>query len=307
MKKKRRMALLLAVLLCAALACSLMDILIGPQTQPKPEPKETLSELAVARTEAALLQQREEEQAEEDTVAQEEQVPQPEPSETPLPTFTPQPTFTPRPTYTPTPANPGLITDLDYHTDFTIHQGWSDFRINDSSISHPSYTVNFENGRARINVDTSYTYVYLVQEDLWYRDGERVYVEVTIQTNEGAFNNNLGVVCRYSDNGWYEFLVRANGYWDFYTFDQENGYKQLDMGGSMNINMQHKENTVGLLCDRDTFTLYINGHKTKTIRDTTFNSGGVGINVGTLEWGEVQFDVKSFTAVNDLSLVSLSD
>jgi len=154
-------------------------------------------------------------------------------------------------------------------------------------------------------IETPNTYVYNIQDDLWYYEDEPVYVEAEISTVSGVYDNNLGVVCRVTEDGWYEFMIRTNGYWDFWRYDEEDGYINLGYGGSWSINMKHKTNVVGMLCDGDEFTLYINGTETKTYIDDTFSEGQTGYSVGTLEYGEVEFEAYSFTSVNDLSLVNL--
>ena len=298
MKKKTIIIVLLSVLLLTAMSCMLTDLIGGGNDEP--EEDEAISSLSATLTAvSAQIEQQEEE--EEELQPMETAVP----TNTPLPTAPPLPTNTPMPTYTPVPSNPGMITELDYHTDFSFSDGWYDYYI--SPINYPEYTIDFGAGRARVTIETEDTYVYMVQEDLYYYEGEAVYVETTISANEGAYNNNLGVICRVSEEGWYEFLIRSNGYWDFYIYESGEGYTVLDTGGSWNIKMKHEENTVGMLCDGDKFTVYINGVETKVVRNNTLLEGSVGLNVGTLEWGGVEFDVKNFIAVNDLSLVNLPD
>lgn len=288
---------LVGVLLVFGLACNLTNIIQKPDEQADTQEESDLTELELQLTESI----KETEDAQEAEEA--EPTNTPEPSRTPLPTNTPAPTNTSRPVYTPTLANPGLITEKDYYTEFQSLAGWFDFYIADNA--RPEYEVDMTDRGMSINVDTSDTYVYLIQEDLWYDEGESVYVEVEISTLEGVYDNNLGVACRVSEDGWYEFDIRTNGYWDFYRYDDDGGYTYLDGGGSWNINMKHDTNVIGMLCHGDTFTIYINGVETKDVHDKKYVEGGTGFTVATLEYGGLDFIIHSFTSVNDLSLVGL--
>ncbi|MEE4194082.1 MAG: hypothetical protein V2J07_02680 [Anaerolineae bacterium] len=298
--KKNSILVVFTVLLVTAMACNITNLFSG-NGQEEDQVDEVLSDLAIALTEAAAVEEEEE-------APQQEEAPQnnqPEPTTPPLPTNTPFPTNTPAPTNTPEPvySNPGMITEKDYVTDFSFNDGWFDYYTNGAG-----YDVNYTGDAALINIRNDYTYVYLFQEDLYYYPGEAVYVETTIEVNDGAYNNNLGVTCRVTDEGWYEFLIRTNGYWDLYIFDVDSSqYQHLDTGGSWDINMKYAENTIGMLCDGDEMTLYINGVKVKTVRNDVWDEGGVGLNVGTLEYGGSEFEVKSFYAINDMSMLNLPD
>jgi hypothetical protein len=296
---KKIILLILALLLLTAMACNITNLLGFGKDKPEEEdPDEIVSELAVALTAAAAENDANEQEQEQEPVQQEEQ---PAPTNTPWPTNTPLPTAPPLPTATPIPSNPGMITDKDYYTDFTFNDGWFDYYTNGAG-----YDLDYTGREALITVNNDYTYVYLFQEDLYYYPGEAVYVETTIEVADGPYNNNLGVTCRVTEEGWYEFLIRTNGYWDLYIYDiEDEAYRALDTGGSWDIKMKHAENTIGMLCDGNQMTLYINGNEVKTVRNDEWDEGGVGLNVGTLEYGGSEFEVKSFTAVNDLSLVNL--
>ncbi|NSW53422.1 MAG: hypothetical protein HPY85_13030 [Anaerolineae bacterium] len=298
-RNKTHWLMILALLLLFAMACNLSNILPKPQEE-APQEDDEVSQLELKLTISALETDQAAEPEEEEEAAP---TTAPEPTRTPQPSLTPAPTNTPAPVYTPTLANPGLITENDYYTEFQDLTGWYDFYV--SPGARPEYEVTLDNRGMNIYVKTGDTYVYAIQEDLWYYPGEPVYVETEISTLEGAYDNNLGVVCRVNEFGWYEFLIRTNGYWDFYRYDEDQGYTYLGDGGSWNINMKHETNVVGMLCDGDEFTIYINGVETKTIIDDKFAEGGVGLNVGTLEYGGLDFIVHNFTAVNDLSLVGL--
>ena len=296
MKKKNILVLLSVLLLITAMACNITN-LFSSDTD---EAEEALSDLAIALTESAKENQAQEKPVED----QQEEIEQ-KPTDPPPPTNTPAPTNTPSPTNTPEPmfSNPGMITEKDYATDFSFSEGWYDFYI--SPETRPDYSLTYEGDQAVLRVETKDTYVYMIQDDLYYYEGEPVYVEATIEVTDGPYDNNLGVVCRVSDEGWYEYLIRSGGNWELYLYDSDDGYKWLDTGATYAINMKHAENTIGMLCDGDEITLFVNGENVKTVYNDEMDEGTVGLNVGTLEYGGSVFEIKSFYAINDMSMLNL--
>lgn len=236
----------------------------------------------------------------------------PEPTETPVPTETTTPTNTlvptntPKPTKTATPTPYGYLSPKDYITDFSAGDGWYDFYLSPLN-ARPDYDVIYTGKEAEVSIETKQTYVYLIQDDLWYEEGEAVYVEATINVTDGPYDNHMSVVCRYTNDGWYEFSIRSGGNWELFTHDTEDGYKWLDTGATYTINMRHDENTIGMLCDGEELTLFINGERIKTVNDRTRDEGGVGVSVKTIGSGGSVYEIVSFYAVNDLSLVTLPE
>ena len=230
----------------------------------------------------------------------------PVPTETATPTNTLVPTNTPRPTKTATPTPYGFLSDKDYITDFNVGDGWFDLYLTPLN-KRPDYGVSYNGKEAEISIETKQTYVYLIHEDLWYDEGEPVYVETTINVTDGPYDNHMSVVCRFTEDGWYEFSIRSGGNWELFDHDNDDGYKWLDTGATYSINMRYDENTIGMLCDGDALTLFINGEKIKTVYDDTRDEGSVGFSVKTIAYGGSVYEVSSFSAINDLSMVDLPD
>ena len=292
MKQRKIIWITLGFLLIIGVSCNLMSII--SQSDDEPEVAEALTEIETQLTEMVEA----DEQA-----PTEASVPtdMPQPTSTPEPTTPPLPSSTPAPTMTAVPSNSGLITEKDYYTEFETNDGWYDFYV--SPDARPEYELEYTGEGVDVFVETPNTYVYMMQEDLWYDRGDDLYLETEIATVSGPYDNNLALVFRVTDAGWYEFAIRTNGYWDFWSYDaNDETYDQLDHGGSWSINMKHKTNVIGLLAKGDKFTIFINGTETKDVYNDKYTEGSVGLAVSSLEVGEVMFEVKNFGAVNDLSI-----
>ena len=67
--------------------------------------------------------------------------------------------------------------------------------------------------------------------------------------NRGKNNNNVSLICRGSDEGWYEFSIANNGLWWIYAYDGNDGsYSQLANGGSNAIRMGKDINEYTIFC-----------------------------------------------------------
>ncbi|UCH61536.1 MAG: serine protease [Anaerolineales bacterium] len=140
-------------------------------------------------------------------------------------------------------------------------------------------TAKTENSRVRVEIDNTDTYAYFVYTDYDYSD---VRIE-TLAENLGRNNNNVSLICRASDQGWYEFNIANNGkYWFYwYDIDTGRGYVQLWEGGSTAIKMGANTNEYIAICQGAELTLYINGVKVKSVTDITLKSGKVGLSVSS--------------------------
>jgi S1-C subfamily serine protease len=117
--------------------------------------------------------------------------------------------------------------------------------------------------------------VYFTYDPYTYQDS---ILSLTYR-NRGHNSNNVNVVCRWSDNGWYEFTVQNDGLWQIWAYDQagNTGYNMLSSGGSTLINLTG-DNAITAACYGNDLSLYINGQEVKTITDTHYflSSGQVG-------------------------------
>ncbi len=108
----------------------------------------------------------------------------------------------------------------------------------------------------------------------------------TVAENRGKNNNNVGLVCQASEDGWYEFSIANNGLWWIWAYDgRAQEYSMLANGGSTAVRMGKDSNRYTVICNENKLALFINGQQTKTLTDTkfAFREGQVGIGVSSFD------------------------
>jgi S1-C subfamily serine protease len=151
-------------------------------------------------------------------------------------------------------------------------------------------------GVLTFELSSIYTYPYYI-----YLPLETANVRLTIWgSNQGRNANNVTLVCRYSEAGWYEFNVASNGYYFVKRFDPSlpdiEKYVAIGSGASRRINMGQKANQYGAICKDDKLTLLINDVEVRTFRDATLTSGKVGFGVGSFNVTPVVIQLDDFIA-----------
>lgn len=212
----------------------------------------------------------------------------PPPAPTPLPpTQAPvvaQPTATPEPEL-PTEVPPTEVPPvLDYFTeefDGDI-SNWTYFiSKNDSKADDSGSQPETNNGFLVFDIAKNLN-VYAIYEPMTYTD---VQLDVRVD-NRGTNNNNINLVCRLSDEGWYEVSVANNGLYWMYAYDgAKNSYAQLANGGSNKIRSGKETNEFTLICKDRIVKLLINGVETKAYTDNqyVFRGGQVGIGLSSFD------------------------
>lgn len=275
-----RLLTVLGVLIIIQLACSLG----GPATEASPEgPDYAATEQALQKTQAFL----------------EEQAQQPEPVQPePEPTEEPEPTLAPTEESPPPDTEPEVVTytsgDLIYYTDFDGAGDWEDGWIH-FSLPDSDYTVYKDNGIMYVEVPETYTTVYLFYDNLFFeRDKADVFVEAGFENRSTHNINNISVMCRASDQGWYEFSILSGGLWYIYRYDANtNKYIILKEGGIANLDYD-APHTIAAECLGDQLTFYFDDEPLRngSIKDTTFREGQIGFSVYADSWADVvvEFD-----------------
>ncbi len=163
---------------------------------------------------------------------------------------------------------------------------WSYFFMLGSEYEN-DVDIYTENGRLSFNIDHSNVYAYLTYDAYYYGD---VRLDVEAE-NKGMNTNNVSLICRYGDSGWYEFNIANSGLWNIYRFDVDrNDYIELYSGGSNLINMGKDTNTYTAICQGDNLTLGINGTEVKTVRDKNLKEGLIGLSVSSFDVTPIEVD-----------------
>lgn len=203
----------------------------------------------------------------------------PAPTDTPEPTATTEPpTRTPRPTATDTPG-PG---DVILEPDFSNLDDWLSFGFSFSTGEDTdNYTFDVRRSALYIEVPERETSIYgIYQVETGQPD---VQVDVDVETVAGPNRNNISLVCRANDDGWYEFSIHSGGLWVIYRFEYAEGFIQLAEGGSTAINMQLAQNHLSITCQEDRLSFTVNDDHLITVTDDRFSEGYVGVSVTTFD------------------------
>jgi hypothetical protein len=216
------------------------------------------------------------------------------PTQTPTPrvvvvTSTPAPTSTTEPD-TPTPEPQPFYTE-EFNGDLS---NWSTFV---TSGNEDRMKISTDNGKLVFDLSdpNSDLYAYAVLNTFNYTD---VKMETTA-ANRGVNDNNVSLICRYTDRGWYEFNIANSGLYWIYAYDSigavAKGYNQLYAGGSTAIKGGQDANTYVATCKGNKLSLSINGVDVRTINENQFrfDKGKIGLSVSSFQVLPVKIEFDS--------------
>lgn len=226
-----------------------------------------------------------------------------EPTATPSPTATatPVPTDTPLPpSPTPQPAavvptlplaptqsstgtgilNPNAVSsgDVLYSEAFNDLSNWTTILMRGNQNGFRSQV--FDN-RLRTEIETQNTWVYYILES---EDLQDVRVDVQVE-NRGSNTNFVGILCRYSEQTWYEVNILNSGYfYVYYFYDSGAHLNTMYKGATYAINMGKKINNYTVICRGELLSVIINGEEIVSLPLRTgdypfLSSGKVGLSV----------------------------
>jgi len=183
-------------------------------------------------------------------------------------------------------ANAANSGDYFFSTEFDSDANWYTFAVPKSD----NYEATVDQSKLFIQVNETNSSIYALYDlDLVPSD---VRIDTGVETVSGPNRNNISLICRATDAGWYEFSMNSGGYW--YIWKYENGkYNMLNNGASNAINRQKSKNEITATCIGTDLTLYVNQTKMGSARDNRFKDGGqVGVSVSTFDiaGAGVEFD-----------------
>ena len=185
--------------------------------------------------------------------------------------------------------NPG---DTIVSTTFDDTEGWTYFTVPSSE----DILVKQRTGRVYIEVNNTFTEVYFLN-DLNLTGDLRM--TANFKTVAGPNTNNISLVCRATDLGWYEFSVSSGGEWWIWKYDSgaDTAYKRLAHGFSKSIHLQKAENQLSAQCLGEDLTLWANGDKIGETTDPDFSGGQFGVGIYADKIKGVGVEVYDFESV----------
>lgn len=157
----------------------------------------------------------------------------------------------------------------------------------------------FNDGKLVIHIPAEQTdapSAYLINESIIYDD---VKMEV-VTTNTGNSQNGVSLICRYSDDGWYEFWISNGGNYAIYAFGPGGEIRKsghvLEKGGSPLIHTGQATNVYTATCKGKELSLEING----TLEITTparydLTEGNIGIGFSSPQNLPIDVEFESLT------------
>lgn len=181
------------------------------------------------------------------------------------------------PTAAPTEAPAGQ----QYFTEeFDQDPGWDYFL---TSGDKDKVTVEFKNSNAIFDLEDTNIYAYYLYEQYSY---DNVRIDLRAE-NRGKNNNNVSLICRASDKGWYEFSTEGGGLWYLYAVtikDKKAVYNRIDNGGASSLKQGKETNDYAMICDGNNISVIVNDKVLKKHEDKEYSiaDGGVGFNISSL-------------------------
>lgn len=169
----------------------------------------------------------------------------------------------------------GDLNETDWYTD--LYSGSED--------EDPYYEISQRRGALVYYLDSPWLYLYRFYDPHVYMD---VRIDFEVE-NKGVNSNNIGAVCRLTDEGWYEFITTSGGYYSIMRYDVY-GDEELAYGGIKSISFgADKKNIYTFICSGKHFILIVNGVEIVDVVDEEMMvEGTAGINISAEEVLPVQ-------------------
>lgn len=220
------------------------------------------------------------------------------PTPTPEPSEIVEPPTPVVPTPSPQPVEPVVPTQFPvqqfFTEEFDSDNGYWDLNVvKNADASDPSKANGgIADGVFDFTIDGKNLTIYSFYTPYEY---ENVQIDVRVE-NRGVNDNQINIICRATENGWYEFSIANSGLYVIFAVDG-NGYQKLHDGGSTKIKAGKEFNEYSVICKDRTLSLYINGVETRTFEESkfAFSQGLVGVGVSSFNTLPVEIKVNSVT------------
>lgn len=153
--------------------------------------------------------------------------------------------------------------------------------------------VTFEPGFIQFKITDTYIGAFAAYDAFDYDD---VRIDARV-ANFGRVTNDFALMCRYSEDGWYEFNIKNDGYYYFNYLEARNDGKVYVDTIYLDATtlVRQDANEYGLVCNGNTFSMYINGEKVGQVNHSSLTSGKVGVEGFSLQVTPVNLHVEWVT------------
>ncbi|HEY3476475.1 MAG TPA: SUMF1/EgtB/PvdO family nonheme iron enzyme [Anaerolineales bacterium] len=217
-----------------------------------------------------------------------------------------------RPTAQPTTQPTEAATDVSNQTPDERSGTFIARFLNSSELNDWEYLVRGDGKRDKIdispssdglmfNLDDRDVRAYYMYEPVIYED-----VVIRIQAeNLGQNTNHVSLVCRRTDETWYEYRITAASLWHLFQYDGE--YNRLDNGGTTAGKAGKEINEYEMHCIGNQISMYVNGQPVDTfdVINDVYAKGQVGLSVSTedvfpIDIRIIEFEVSDATSGSNL-------
>ena len=184
-------------------------------------------------------------------------------------------TFTPPPTLTATPVPLYFIDEFNS----TDAGAWISFQTGGENTP----TLAIENGLLRLDLSSPNSWYYAIHSAHDYQDAS-----VNAKFS-GPQSGSTGLICRYTENGWFEFNTTSDGTYNVlfgqWLADDIATYLPIASDPTEYLTAGTMDYEIGLTCQEDFLLLYINGKLFRKLDVARFelNEGKVGISASSFE------------------------
>ncbi len=176
-----------------------------------------------------------------------------------------------------------------FQDDFALPiSGWDRFKTTEG-------TMDYNASGYRILVDSLNTNFWSTP----HKNFADVRIEVDAGKLGGSDENRIGLICRYTGDDYYFFLISSDGFYGIglYKGGQAVLLGQSEMQANSNIKTGLAVNHLRADCAGDMFTFYVNGFQVASVQDATLKSGDVGLLAGTFAQPGVDVIFDNFVAL----------
>ena len=156
-------------------------------------------------------------------------------------------------------------------------------------------TMDYDGGGYRILVNSLNTNFWSTP----HQNFTDVRMEVDAGKLGGPDENRIGLICRFTGNDYYFFLITSDGFYGIgiYTGGQAILLGQSEMQENSNIKTGLAVNHLRADCTGETLTFYVNGFQIASVEDGVLKSGDVGLLAGTFAQPGVDVILDNFVVL----------
>ncbi len=177
--------------------------------------------------------------------------------------------------------------DIGNYTYFEFHEKYG------SASTDNTLIPTTKDGFLVFDIRKTQRYVYVTYEPYTYTD-----VRLDLKAdNRGKNSNSVSLICRYSEEGWYEVNVQNDGLYSILAYVISDGnYYNIFNGGSNLIKQGKDTNDYTFICSGTELTLGVNGTEVKTVIEKKYNfrEGQAGFGVSSFDSLPVLVEVDTF-------------